>query len=894
MGTYNPNLPVILGQEWVPIRDEDVTFAPNVNSFEHGTTFTLSTPRQANAGAYYVHNMPAQATTSQVTMLNVYPEGEEDQSGPIEEVLIPVTSGSTTGSGFTISGGSTIAEVLQNPGDLKRLIAEYVGSVTTLWLFFGVSQYNQLLAGKRILNVSFVYAGAAVSDTGVVFVNPTPTQPPTNLYRINNAGQTLAYYRYSRANTGSLYNLGTAIPAGQGQADSQFGEVNLGDANIWWDNTTSAPSTNPVLAYPWRYEELLRFEGSTSDRQFIRITFQVPNVDGTGSSNNQIRLDYAALKVTYCEEQRVAYGGKYGSPQYGVNPIALKDLSYNTNPILTAGDYAYTMTMLNPGDLGFGLGSTSPSPDFNGLRELYTLDPQEGLQVEIPYPLSDHIGETFTTEETVVLPQLSLHTSGGTVFPETHVYGRQVAAEVYGSRYAQQEVFDTPVGGATEFPWVRFVARRFGDTTVSLTLTGQGGLAASTVSITPGDFDELPEILDGWKEVTLQFNTPPSMGALGTPNWRWTATGETAGNRWEILGASAPAISGTPGNLYNLAPSARQLYNATYYQPTGATQDLEWIPQGVGSSYISGAGVSDDSSDAFLIFSQMPEAVSGFDVDTLCQPVTGIGQECDLDPCCIPTALAFNALSWNPPTSGWDGAAFEAFEIQRMDTVETDWQTIMLSTDESQTDFNDFEARIGILTSYRIRLIGVYGFEGPWSSTITATIPAPGIEIGCQDGHVLTFTSNERQDGSLNLAYSSVWMEQQVEENFSFPEASFTQLQPMYDRNYFTAFRPTERGGEQFTRTVLVQAAAIDPETLGDFRSLRDMAWADVSYICVRDEDGNRWFATIGVPSGRVINNRRLYLAPVQIVEVTDTPSPVDLAATNVAGTVDADACEFS
>ena len=115
-----------------------------------------------------------------------------------------------------------------------------------------------------------------------------------------------------------------------------------------------------------------------------------------------------------------------------------------------------------------------------------------------------------------------------------------------------------------------------------------------------------------------------------------------------------------------------------------------------------------------------------------------------------------------------------------------------------------------------------------------------------------------------------------MEESFAFPESQFVQLQAMYNRDYFTAFRPTERGGEQFSRTLLVQAAAIAPETLGDFTSLRDMAWADTSYICVRDEDGNRWFATILVPGGRVLRDRRLYMAPVEIIEVTDTPSEVN------------------
>ena len=98
----------------------------------------------------------------------------------------------------------------------------------------------------------------------------------------------------------------------------------------------------------------------------------------------------------------------------------------------------------------------------------------------------------------------------------------------------------------------------------------------------------------------------------------------------------------------------------------------------------------------------------------------------------------------------------------------------------------------------------------------------------------------------------------------------------MFDRDFFTAFRPLERGGEQFSRTLLVQAAAIAPPTLGDFRALRDMAWDTVSYICVRDEDGNRWLANVVVPSGRVQRSRTLYFAQVNVAEVTATPSPVD------------------
>lgn len=237
-----------------------------------------------------------------------------------------------------------------------------------------------------------------------------------------------------------------------------------------------------------------------------------------------------------------------------------------------------------------------------------------------------------------------------------------------------------------------------------------------------------------------------------------------------------------------------------------------------------------------------------------------------------PVIVGVSDLEVTPPKY-W----FGSYELQRRDTVETDWQTIMKATNPAVNTFNDFEARPGIASEYRIRRLNVYNFWSDWSPEVSGMVPSPGVYGEClTPGHLLIFTTNEIQNGSSNLAYSSVWLDQQVEESFAFPEAGFVQMQAMYDRDFYVAFRPLERGGEQFQRTVLVQAAAIAPETLGDFTSLRNMAWANVNYICVRDEDGNRWFAHVGVPSGNVLRNRKLYLAPVQITEVTATPTPVD------------------
>ena len=89
------------------------------------------------------------------------------------------------------------------------------------------------------------------------------------------------------------------------------------------------------------------------------------------------------------------------------------------------------------------------------------------------------------------------------------------------------------------------------------------------------------------------------------------------------------------------------------------------------------------------------------------------------------------------------------------------------------------------------------------------------------------------------------------------------------------AMRPTERGGVQFSRTILVNNVAVPVPSLDEgFRSLRDLAWAQLPYVCVRDELGNRWFANVAVPSGRVRDRRTTYLGQVLITEVTATPAP--------------------
>lgn len=1100
MGVYNPGLPRILGQEWVPIRDEELTFQPDVTSEEVGYTFSLATPHQLNNARFYINTLPSIQALSNIAVCNIYPRGYEALSGPIKKVIIPMNNGTLTGNaGFAALSSATasLSDALAFPSDFKNVVFKNPTNGNALsgqfYAYFATNDYASILQGKRILNVSLLYSGYAQmqDDTGriVAFQRaPAVNWVQSTLVSLQalGGGNSLTYGAELNSELGSLNGLSNTAPdvaSGTGTASGQkIARLNFGDASPF--NTGSLPNT------PWTYSVLRKFDqrNGTDGQVWVVVQVPAPNVTQYPTSA-QFVLQYMALEVTYCEETRVAMGTTNLQYSLGINTIPMVDLNLNTNPILAAGDYTATMGFVSLGEPGFLAGNIAGElAKMNALREKAAIASLSGVEIDIPFPSYNRVGDTFSKVTTHVIPQVTLHTSGGPFF-ETHPYGRQARARVWGNNVAVQNLLDDGVGGLTSFPQVRFYARRWGSTTVPLTLSGldAGGLSlpgtsgsyastpdnaaldivsdidlraevtlaswtpsseqilvakwtttgnqrsyflsieetgkivinwsdngtndffavstvsvtppssgriavrvtldvnngaggntatfytapsiagtytqlgspvtqafitsifsstailevgsftagtaflttgtiqaarvlngiggtevanpnfssqaagttsftdaagrvwtvngsaaiiagttGSTVSITPSDFDNLPEILDGWREVTLRFSSVPKMGIVGgsPPVWQWSATGELAGNRWEILGAAAPAISGVTGNPYlNPGPASAQLGPATYGQPTaGSTIQLSWMP-GI-QPPVSGT-TADPFSDATLIFSQDMPTVTGLSVAIANQPLSGVSLDCVAYPWYVPTSMAYNQLTWSPTSSSTPVTGFAYYELQRMDTIGNAWETIAELTSPSASGFRDYEARVGILNSYRIRSVNSSLFAGSWSSTATSTFTSPGLTgqgINATS-RTLMFTSNKGQDGSKTLAYAMAFSSDTTEQ-FNFPEAGFTQFQFMYGRDYQTAFRPLERGGTVFQRTVLVQAAAISPPTLADFTSLRDLAWASLPYVCVRDEDGNRWYANVNVPQGRVMtNNREIYLADLNIVEVTATPA---------------------
>lgn len=1077
---YNPYKPFILGQEWVPIREEDggdLTYFPT-GVLEVGNSLTFPQTRVIQDARVFSKN-PEPA----MTMVNIYQEKDIRSAGPIRRVLIPVNNSSMTGTGFGFFGGANAAECLLSPNDTKRVqIPLAVNTTPTQGYFrayFATNDYSQLLNGKRILQVNVLAAQNTNFEDQVAIFTPSVNSffDMSIRFSQNNSfisSPVLAESSADWTNPGVVSNFLYGYIDETNEIDTPV-VFRMPAGNVTFKGV--APTITP-----WTYAELQRFEISASDRLAVQFDWSTDRGDSTAvSSGITNEIQYLALEVFFCEETRVAAGVSWNlatPPETIIVPIFSMGSTKTANPPLLGGNYVATVSSASPSD-GFIAQQKYEPWQVKGIRELYALPSFNSYQIAIPSNFDETltINETFDVTKRTIVPQVTLHTTGGgVVLPEVHPYGNQAIAQVWQTVQALQTVLDSGLGQTRSYPWARFYARRFGEASSPLKLDSPVAFPTASAEITTAQFEALPEIVDGWKEITLPITNPPTMGAGTNPQWRLSSSGSEAENRWEVLGAAAPAISATPGNLVNLAPSFARLDSATYGTPvSGAQVNLSWMP-GI-SPFVAG-NTADPMSDAAILFSTNPETPPSFGVSPTSMALATNAQNCPVPAAaaCIPSSLFFNALSWQPisgasyddfsrvSASGWGntplgqawtiaiGSAVEftvtgtegkvlhpatftptklavmntrsadtdlqvdfrtdtiasagtlaislvfryvdtnnhyrasvsigttqlmdlsivrtsggtsttlqtapltlthrgnvvytmkvraagnnlyakmwektdpepdywqlqisdstiltgtfagirtvngssmvadyffyfdnwkvapsdfgATEIQRYDPVDNQFNTIMLCTNAAVTGFSDFEARVGQQSVYRIRNRNVYDFAGLWSPQVSGTVPSPGV-VGASTS-LLLFTSNYRQNGSLNLAYSAAW-EGTPTEQFRWTEADLVTLQMMYGKNFPTAFHALERGGEAFSRSILVSAAGVPPVTEANgFEDLRDMAWATAPYICVRDELGNRWYSLVAVPEGsrrRMINKGHLLVSTVNVVEVTDTPFAVN------------------
>lgn len=218
----------------------------------------------------------------------------------------------------------------------------------------------------------------------------------------------------------------------------------------------------------------------------------------------------------------------------------------------------------------------------------------------------------------------------------------------------------------------------------------------------------------------------------------------------------------------------------------------------------------------------------------------------------LPFLQAFNSLE----TLGIPGGV-PLFALRRGDLVGPASSTVTVSTGQTLTMGGTSSASMG----------GVLRLGASTSPT------APIITGGC---NAMVLTSNEAPQETV--AAPLYFTGGAPVEAFEFSEPDSVVVQRLHGRDYPVAFKPTERGGVRFQRTLLLNALSVPTRRLDVFfQTLRDLAWDDLSYVCVLDDRGGRWFATVLVPDGSVREMNQVYLGSIDVIQTTITPSVVEV-----------------
>lgn len=230
---------------------------------------------------------------------------------------------------------------------------------------------------------------------------------------------------------------------------------------------------------------------------------------------------------------------------------------------------------------------------------------------------------------------------------------------------------------------------------------------------------------------------------------------------------------------------------------------------------------------------------------------------------CADMGAPFSQLTWSASSD----VLTTFYEVQRRDAYDPVFRAVAAVRGRFNTVWNDYEARIGIQSEYRIRSGRGDGVVGDWSDTESVSLPSGQI--------ALAFTSNAAT--GLSATYPEVWEGDTVTRTWEFQEYGDVQFQPIYGREKQVAFHPTERRGVRVSRNILMSAlCSVSPPTQRMWDPLRVISWAPIPYVCVRDGEGNRWFAAVQVPVGTNLRPGERWFADITVTEVSVDPAIQD------------------
>ncbi len=429
--------------------------------------------------------------------------------------------------------------------------------------------------------------------------------------------------------------------------------------------------------------------------------------------------------------------------------------------------------------------------------------------------------------ERLGVPAISLEaTFGGPyVSEDSQIYAEHTVARVYTGRPARQ-TFTPGVDGTYGLitVLVRVAAPQVvAALTARVVRASDGVVLGGAATLSPVSIRDLPEVGKNWRVWKVGLSTPASL--VANTQYRLELSSVASG---QPLGAGTDTWE--VGYLDTLGQGASRSYGGT-------------------TEFTTVNGVGNANADLPITIATAPLPPPVPPPPPAPDPPT---------PALSASVVRFEdrleavRLRWSKTSLG---SRFSRYEIERSDPT-TDWQRIAEPTDEATVAFDDFEGRRGVESSYRIRVMRNDGAVSVWTDPAAATPQAVS-------GRWL-FVSNE---------FPPISKSYYCQEPNSFEILDNQVILELYGRDGAVSFRGLEDRLDAFTLEVWVESDQVGRAV---FEELKTLIRTNLSYVCVLDPDGWRWFAALSLGTGVQEWREGLCTIPIAVRELTRTPSKPD------------------
>lgn len=584
--------------------------------------------------------------------------------------------------------------------------------------------------------------------------------------------------------------------------------LNIGGVEYVGIGTLTGPITNQWRAATWYFNPATRKPWTIADVQaFDTVDEYFVRSDSHGAAGLWCNVDAVSFQVRSIAEARLAVGTLDDSSS-GLSVGSAAVPVWNTATMLTptggtwtkdgSGRHLYTVRRL-PGNGSMNvpfLDQSTPTGAPFGL----------GRSWEIQLAADDGHPTAMLSAVTRLTPFVQRTTAPANSV-DSLPYSSVTNATIFTGRNAEQEFSNEASANYGIIRTVIFMtATNTADLLIKIKRRSDGVQLGGTFTLTAAAYAALPFYTSTtavWKLLQVQL---PSAATLVAATQYYVEFSSTAPSStlWSVLAANT-----------NVAGQ-----EATYQGTTDAAT-------------LNGA--ESTSVDLLVTVSTIPAAPASMTAALGSQAV-------DQSVNCV-AAIPRADLSWATTSLG---GSFLRYEIQRSEDAGATWADVAwITSAEATSTWKDYEARRGLAASYRIRVVRTDLAISAYTAA-GATVTKPLLSgVGAYGSSMFLVTN---YSPTSNMA-----MEYRPARDFTFNEADEQQLQGAYGRDYQLGANPIENRG--ITAHWLFIVGVDDKVPVGRagwdvFTPLRNLARAQIPYVCVLDHQGNRMLAQLSVPSG--------------------------------------------